>query len=87
MSAKVYPFISKREQSVIAELGLLDFSSIVQLRALLIERLVHHANQGADGTWETLEQIKGKSVVEQVVIILKTYPYMNQYTSKILHKS
>lgn len=86
MSAKVYPFMSKKEKALVSELGSFNLAEIVQLRALLIDRLVHHANQGVDGTWETLEQIKGKSVVEQVTVILKTYPYMSQYTSKILHK-
>lgn len=79
MKAKIIPFPISSERKVKSLLGTIDFNELIQLRGDMIDRLFHMVDDGNEKAQSVLDEIGGKTVLEQVALLYQYYPYWDDW--------
>lgn len=87
MTAQIIPFPLSVEREVKLILGTIDFNELIQLRADLIDRLFYLVQEGDQKAQSILQEVGGKTVMEQVVILHRYYPYWEEWKEARIKKT
>lgn len=79
MTAKIIPFPIPLEKEVAMITGMNDFNALIELRANLIDQLFYLVEQGDSRAELILQEVGGKTIMEQIVILHRYYPYWEQW--------
>lgn len=79
MSAKIIPFPFSSEMRVYQLTGTTDFNELMELRANLVDHMFNNIKQGDPVAHKVLKEVGGKTIMEQIEIFHKHFPYWREW--------